>query len=249
MAPGTATQPVMMRAALPVLDSASRSPDPDVCPFFRRQVDGPSSRRSTARTRRTSARRSGSQAAVGPPAGVVCLTAAHADCPRYLRGALAYPSRPAAAGRGRAPRDARGAPHPHPQRPDLVRLRRAARRDRDAGRRAEPSSSAVAVVALASPPLVVPSEAAASVAASPSPSPRPTPTPDARARRPARTPSPTPAAAPPSRPPEPTPKPTKKPTSSRYKLLDRAPIATSAGCTRSGPATTCSASPTTSGTA
>ena len=82
-APGRTTQPVTMRAALPVLDSASRSPDPDVCPFFRRQVDG------TLFAPLNSPDEENVCAAIGVPKPqsarqqeLVCLTAAHADCPR-----------------------------------------------------------------------------------------------------------------------------------------------------------------------
>ena len=92
---GRATQPVTMRAALPVLDSASRSPDPDVCPFFRRQVDG------TLYAPLNSPDEENVCAAIGVPKPqsarqqeLVCLKAAHADCPRYLRGALAFPEPP-----------------------------------------------------------------------------------------------------------------------------------------------------------
>ena len=93
--PGAPTQPVATRPALPVLDSATRSPDADVCPFFRRQVDGmlyaplhnPDEENVCA--------------AIGLPKPqsprqqeLVCLRASHADCPRYLRGALAFPEPP-----------------------------------------------------------------------------------------------------------------------------------------------------------
>jgi LysM repeat protein len=78
-----------LRPALPILDDASRSPNPAVCPFFRREVDGklfapleePDEHNRCA--------------AIGSPRPqstrqqeLVCLTAAHADCPRYLRGAM-----------------------------------------------------------------------------------------------------------------------------------------------------------------
>ncbi len=77
------------RPALPLFDDAARSPDPGVCPFFRREVDGKlfapldepdDSNRCVA---------------IGGPRPqsvrqqeLVCLHPAHADCPRYLRGAM-----------------------------------------------------------------------------------------------------------------------------------------------------------------
>lgn len=85
-----------MQAALPILDDAARSPDPAVCPFFRREVDGklfaplpePDDNNRCA--------------AIGAPRPqsarqqeLVCLATAHADCPRYLRGAMALAVPPA----------------------------------------------------------------------------------------------------------------------------------------------------------
>lgn len=85
-----------MRAALPILDDAARSPDPAVCPFFRREVDGklfapllePDENNRCA--------------AIGAPRPqstrqqeLVCLQTAHADCPRYLRGAMTLAMPPA----------------------------------------------------------------------------------------------------------------------------------------------------------
>jgi LysM repeat protein len=85
-----------LRRALPILDDASRSPDPSVCPFFRREVDGklfapleePDDDNRCA--------------AIGAPRPqsirqqeLVCLTSAHADCPRYLRGAMLLAEPPA----------------------------------------------------------------------------------------------------------------------------------------------------------
>lgn len=78
------------RPALPVLDDPARSPDPSVCPFLRRGADGaltaPSGSPEDDHT----------CIAIGAPRPqslrqqeLVCLRAAHTDCPRYQRGALA----------------------------------------------------------------------------------------------------------------------------------------------------------------
>ena len=94
-APGASTGPVAVRSALPILDDATRSPNPDVCPFFRRQADG------VLFVPLGSPDEENVCAAIGVPKPqsarqqeLVCLKAAHADCPRYLRGALAYPEPP-----------------------------------------------------------------------------------------------------------------------------------------------------------
>jgi len=219
VAPGTATRVVTMRPALPVLDSALRSPDPDVCPFFRRQVDG------DLYPPLNSPDEENVCAAIGVPKPqsarqqeLVCLQAAHSDCPRYLRGALAFPE---------PPRPRRAAAVPRATLAALLILILSAGISfgfvvQRGGIElpvvaAGPSSSQVAVVASSPPsatadPTEVPASVAASPAATPSPTPSPTPTPTPT---PSPTPSPTPEPTP-----EPTPKPTKKPTSSRYKLLE-----------------------------
>ena len=241
----------MMRPALPVLDSASRSPNPDVCPFFRRQVDG------TLFAPLNSPDEENVCAAIGVPKPqsarqqeLVCLKAAHADCPRYLRGALAYPEPPRPRRPPAVPRATLAAL--------LILVLSAGISFGFVVQRggiempvvaAEPSSSAVAVVAAC---FAVAGGRADSDARPASPPARRRRRAPPRRRRRARRPVP-PRAPTPSPTPEPTakptPKPTKKPTSARYKLLDRAPIATSAGSTRSAQATTCSASRTTSATA
>jgi LysM repeat protein len=81
---------VATRPALPVLDDAARSADPAVCPFLRRDLGG---------TLVAPAGVPGSEqtcVAIGSPRPqslrqqeLVCLRVAHADCPRYRRGALA----------------------------------------------------------------------------------------------------------------------------------------------------------------
>lgn len=81
------------RPALPVLDDPARSPDPAVCPFLRQEVAGsllaPASVPSADQT----------CVAIGAPRPqslrqqeLVCLHEAHADCPRYVRGAMALAS-------------------------------------------------------------------------------------------------------------------------------------------------------------
>jgi LysM repeat protein len=81
--------PVPTRPALPVFDDAARSADPAVCPFLRRDLGG---------TLVAPADVPGSEQtciAIGSPRPqslrqqeLVCLRVAHADCPRYRRGAL-----------------------------------------------------------------------------------------------------------------------------------------------------------------
>ena len=77
------------RPALPLFDDAARSSDPGVCPFFRREVDG----KLFAPLDEPDA--DNRCVAIGGPRPqstrqqeLVCLHPAHADCPRYLRGAM-----------------------------------------------------------------------------------------------------------------------------------------------------------------
>jgi hypothetical protein len=219
-AAGAAVQPVT-RSAVPVLDAISRSPDPAVCPFFRRSVDG------TLYPPLHSPDEENVCAAIGVPKPqssrqqeLVCLRAAHADCPRYLRGAMAYPDQP---------RPRRSSPVPRATLAALLILILSAGISfgfvvQRGGIEmpvvaAAPSSSAVAVVTSPSPspaPSAAPASAAAGTpspvaSATPNPSPSPSSTP-----QPSPTPTATPTAAPTAKP---TPKPTKKPTSDRYRLL------------------------------
>jgi hypothetical protein len=79
--------------ALPVLDDAARSHAPGVCPFLRAEVDG-------ALVAPANRPREGQACiAIGAPRPqstsqqeLVCLRAAHADCPRYQRGSLVPPA-------------------------------------------------------------------------------------------------------------------------------------------------------------
>ena len=84
-----------MRGPLPVLGDAGRSPDASVCPFFRSEVDG------VLGAPVPGPDDSNRCIAIGEPRQqsttqqeLVCLRSAHADCPRYLRGA-AVPGQPA----------------------------------------------------------------------------------------------------------------------------------------------------------
>lgn len=85
-----------MRPALPILDDASRSPDPSVCPFFRREVDG---KLFAPLEEPDENNRCAAIGAARPQSmrqqELVCLTSAHADCPRYLRGAMLLAEPPA----------------------------------------------------------------------------------------------------------------------------------------------------------
>ena len=204
------------RSALTILDDAARSPDPSVCPFFRREVDGKlfAPLHGPDENNRC--------AAIGIPQPqserqqeLVCLRAAHADCPRYLRGASILATPPAR------------------RQPTVPRATLAAllilvlsagisfgfvvqRGGIDlpvAG--ATPATSDVALVETPTPqatpePTVVPS-----ATASPTPTSSPTPT-----RTPSPTPSPTPQPTP-----SPTlaPTPTSAPTSDRYRYLTPCP--------------------------
>jgi hypothetical protein len=85
-----------MRSALPILDDAARSPDPAVCPFFRREVDG---KLFAPLLEPDDDNRCGAIGAPRPQSArqqeLVCLQSAHADCPRYLRGAMSLATPPA----------------------------------------------------------------------------------------------------------------------------------------------------------
>jgi hypothetical protein len=219
-APGAGSEPVTMRSALPMLDDATRSPNPDVCPFFRRQVEG------VLFVPLGSPDEENVCAAIGVPKPqsarqqeLVCLKAAHADCPRYLRGALAYPEPPRPRRQTAVPRATLAAL--------LVLVLSAGISFGFVVQRgglelpvvaASASSTAVAVVGSStSSPSSQPASAAPSVVASSSPLPTPSPSPTS-------SPSPTPTPSPtPSPTPKATPKPTKKPTSDRYKLLKACP--------------------------
>src|SRR5215218_323739 len=234
VAPGAPAHPVVTRHAVPALDSVSRSPDPAVCPFFRRQVDG----RLFAPLH--SPDEENVCAAIGMPKPqsayqqeIVCLRVAHADCPRYLRGAMAYPE-------PRRPRRRPAVP-PAILAALLILMLSAGISFGFVVQRgsielpvvdAATSPSAVAVLPTPSPPAgptdAPPSAAVATPSASVSPSPSASPAPSS-SPSPTATPTPSPTPSPsPKATAKPTPKPTRKPTSDRYRLLD--PCSGGNGC-------------------
>ena len=90
---GSVVEPVVLTPSFTRLDVSARSLDARVCPFFRREEDG------RLVTPVESSHPDNRCAAYGPPLPqstrqqeLVCLRAAHANCPRYLRGALDEPS-------------------------------------------------------------------------------------------------------------------------------------------------------------
>ncbi len=229
---------------LPVLDDAARSPDPTVCPFFRFELDG------NLVTPLPTPDAGNRCAAIGSPRPqserqqeLVCLRAAHTDCPRYLKGALAIGDPAAAARRASAvPRAtlaallilvlSAGISFGFVVQRGGIELPAAAPGPTSTAIALAPSPSDEATLEPTIEPTVEPTEpasASASVEASsappatpeptasptlePSPSPEPTPSPTVE---PTTAPSATPTD-------EPTPKPTKKPSSDRYKLLDPCP--------------------------
>ncbi|MEO5964392.1 MAG: LysM domain-containing protein [Candidatus Limnocylindrales bacterium] len=215
-----------LRAALPILDDAARSPDPNVCPFFRRELDG------VLYSPLGTPDEENVCAAIGVPKPqsarqqeLVCLRAAHADCPRYLRGAMSI---------AEPPRPRRPATVPRATLAALLILVLSAGISfgfvvQRGGIElpvveGAPTSSAVAIVVSPSPqatdaaetsvPSTEPSPSA-SLVPSPSPTPEPTPSPTKTLA-----PTPTPTTKPTAKP---TAKPTKAPTSDRYALLTACP--------------------------
>jgi LysM repeat protein len=213
---------------LPVLDDAARSPDPTVCPFFRFERDG-------SLVAPLPVPDAGNRcAAIGAPRPqserqqeLVCLRAAHTDCPRYLKGALAIGD-PAAARRSAAvPRAtlaallilvlSAGISFGFVVQRGGIELPAAAPGPTSTAIGLAPSPSDEATIEPTPEPTeaatVEASSAAPSLEPTPSPSPSPEPTPSLE-------PSPEPTPSPTL---EPTPKPTKEPRSDRYKLLDPCP--------------------------
>ena len=209
-------EPATMRPALPILDDSTRSPNPDVCPFFRRQSEG------VLFAPLGSPDEENVCAAIGVPKPqsarqqeLVCLKAAHADCPRYLRGAIGHPEPPRPRRQSTVPRATVAAL--------LILVLSAGISFGFVVQRggielpvvaAAPSSTAAAIVATAAP-TDQPASAEPSVAVTPAPTSSPSPTPSPS---PSPTPTPTPSPTP-----KPTPKATKKPTSDRYALLKPCP--------------------------
>jgi LysM repeat protein len=207
-----------MRGALPVLDDAGRSPDASVCPFFRSEVDGVL---GTPAREPDDANRC---IAIGAPRQqsthqqeLVCLRPAHADCPRYLRGANAVTEQSAARRIAAVPRATLAA--------ILILVLSAGISFGYVLQRGgidlpvvegSPAPTAVAAMSSAAPmstdtPTTAPTADSTAVATS-----APTPTSAPRTPTPAPTPSPTPGATPS---PAPRASPAATPASNRYKLL------------------------------
>ena len=228
------------RPALPVLDDAARSEDPSVCPFLRRAVEGnlsaPDSEPSLDH----------SCVAIGAPRPqslrqqeLVCLRAAHADCPRYLRGAMvtapvvvkrAAPTVPRAtlaallilvlsAGISFGFVVQRGGiamPVVEATPTDDVAVVTTPTPEAPAATLA-PSAAATPDAS----PSTGPASPSASAEPAATPSPEPTPEPTAEpTQAPTAAPTPSPVVTPK---PEKSPRPTRKPTSDRYNLLTECP--------------------------
>jgi hypothetical protein len=208
-----------MRPALSILDDAARSPDPDVCPFFRRELPdgslGPPIHQPDEANR---------CAAIGSPRPqsarqqeLVCLRSSHASCPRYLRGALLV-AEPPARRAGTVPRATVAA---------LLILVLSAgisfgfvvqRGGIDLPVVGGPTSTAEAIVE--TPPPATTEPPTPGQTAAPTPTASPSPRPSSPTPTPSPTPSPTPAPTP-----KPTARPTPEPTpkSDRFALLERCP--------------------------
>jgi hypothetical protein len=211
------------RAGLPVMvglsDAEDRSPNPETCPFFR-SVDAAGSLAAPIESPDPANR----CAAIERPLPqsvrqqeLVCLTAGHVNCPRYLRGALA--SHHAAA----APVARQGPSSPVLASVIVLVLSATASVGfllaRGGLALALPSGSPdgsppASQVAVASPPATPTPRPTATPSPSPTPTPEPTPS---------ATVVPTPSATPP--PPTPAPTPRATPRSSRYDFLVACPDA------------------------
>jgi len=225
-----------MRAALPVINDAGRSPDPSVCPFLRHEDDGllgaPLQRPDDAN----------SCVAIGAPRQqssrqqeLVCLRDAHGACPRYLRGTLVAPESPPPRRPTSVPRATLAAL--------LVLVLSAGISFGFVLQRGgidlpvvEGGATPSAIAAVATPTIGPTGAATISPAPAPSPAPSPSPTPGSTASAtPEITPSPTaaPTAAPTPAPTKaPTPAPTRRPVatpaSDRYAYL--VPCPDKSGC-------------------
>jgi len=203
-----------------MFDESARSPDPRVCPFLRREVG------AALVAPASSAEVDHVCVAMGAPRPqsmqqqeLMCLRESHADCPRYLRGALLVaPAKPRRTGGGL----------PRATVASLLILVLSAgisfgfvvQRGGISMPVVDAGQSEAAVVTTEAPSQGLPSQAAAtpapaSIAPSPSTSPASSPTP-------APTPTPTPTPSP-TQTLTPTPKPSKSPKSDRYKVLEPCP--------------------------
>ena len=207
--------------AIPMLDPAGRSPNSDTCPFFR-SIDSTGS----VRTPFEVAHEANRCLAVAEPTPqsirqqqLVCLTAGHLNCPRYLRGALVTRQVPA-----------RALDRPTASPPILVAaavlvLSAVASVGflfaRGGMALSLPSSSPGAVAAASASPSSVPSAEPSLEFTPRPPSPSITAFPSATPTTPPATPPPTVAPPSPTAPPAPTP----APTSDRYAVLVRCPDA------------------------
>lgn len=217
-ADGAPAVPPVPLAAL--FDETVRSPDPSVCPFLRREVDG----KLFAPVPEPDENNRCAAVGVALPQSdrqqeLVCLRAAHADCPRYLRGAGATTTTTPTRTGGSVPRATLFAL--------LVLVLSAGISFGFVLQRggidmpvsgATPGPTGVAVVATPTPepaPPTAPPTPSPTIAPSPSRTPSPTPSPTAS---PAPSPSPSPTPSPTL---EPTPTP--QPTSDRYALLKPCP--------------------------
>ena len=189
------------RPALPMLDAEARSADPAICPFLRLDAAG------ELVAPRSVPHDDHRCIAIGPARPqswrqqeLVCLRSAHADCPRYLRGAMVPEASLAVRRRVEVPRATVAAV--------LILVLSAAISFGFVLRRGGIDLPAVGSVPSATALAVVPDATASSPAeASPgSPAPTPVSTPSSTV---VPTPSPTPTLAPT---PTPTPQPTVRPT-------------------------------------
>ena len=194
-------------------DPTDRSPNPDTCPFLR-TVDGPTALRPPVEAPDPANRCT----AIGAPAAqsprqqeLVCLTSAHGNCPRYLRGALEPPKPVVRSAAKRAPSSAVIASA-------LILVSAAAASVGFLfvrGGLSVPSASlapgnVAAIIGSPVPsPVVAVIDSPSPVAPTPEPTASPTPT-----ANPTTAPTPSPTTAP-----TPAPTSTPTPTSDRYKLL------------------------------
>lgn len=208
-------------ALLGLAAEAERSPNTETCPFFR-AID-PTGDLVPPLEAPDPANRC---VAVGAPTPqsvrqqeLVCLTSGHANCPRYLRGALV------------ARQARRSLPLPNASPPVLASalvlvlsaIASVGFLFARGGLALAIPSAAPSVIAVAPE---TPGPSATPASPSPSPTPPPSETPSPRSPTPSPSPPPPPTAAPsPTPPATPAPTPTPRPTSDRYAVLEPCPDA------------------------